>query len=352
MQPGRRIIGGVTVVAVALVVIGFGVAALDPALPTGGSGGTAGKSGGSAVATSPSTQSILTAAPTPSASPTRSARPTPSASIGVSPSPSAPPTRHPVGFAVVGETVFYFGEDGSSLPVVAVPGLEVQIQSGRAIYYALAGNKYGLKTGSYAGEFLPLVTMGQVDGSTAQTGGMVLAGPVVAKLLSDALAHITDDTNRWLVALPIDIRSARGGSVDVTFDDFGLSGIANTPRILINFSGSLPLVESIPGNGGVHVLVEGLNVTTWQVIDPARLALPPNKIDPAHAMNQLLIYGDGTASLNSDQLIDGRLPLGSPIMDVSGDVSISLVVNGSHADIGPDKVLQVSGVPVFIASSS
>jgi hypothetical protein len=236
--------------------------------------------------------------------------------------------------------------------VVAVAGLEVQIQSGRAIYYALAGNKYGLKTGSYAGEFLPLVTMGQADGSSAQTGGIVLAGPVVSRLLSDALAHISGDADKWLVALPVDIRSARGASVDVTFNEFGLAGIANTPRILVNFSGSLPLVESIPTNAGAHVLVEGLNVTAWQVIDPARLALPPNKIDPAHAMNQLLIYGDGTASLASDQFIDGHLALGSPIMDVSGDVSISLVVNGSHADVGPDKVLQVSGVPVFVASSA
>ncbi len=69
-------------------------------------------------------------------------------------------------------------------------------------------------------------------------------------------------------------------------------------------------------------------------------------------MNQLLIYGDGASSLGFDQFIDGRLPVGSPIMDISGDVSVSLVVNGSHADLGTGKILQVDGVPVFVAASS
>jgi hypothetical protein len=194
--------------------------------------------------------------------------------------------------------------------------------------------------------------MGQADGSSAQTGGAVLAGPVVAKMLADALGHISDPANRWIVALPVDIRAARGTMVDVSFDAFGLSGIENTPRVTVRFFGFMPLVETIPGNGGVHVLVEGLNVTSWQVIDPVRLNLPSTKLDPAHLMNQLLFYGDGPASLDFDQFLDGPRGIGSPIMDVSSNVSVSLVVDGSHADLGPDKVLQVAGVPVFVAASS
>jgi hypothetical protein len=32
-------------------------------------------------------------------------------------------------------------------------------------------------------------------------------------------------------------------------------------------------------------------------------------------------------------------------------VSVSLVVEGSHLDLGPDKVLTVGDVPVFVAKS-
>jgi hypothetical protein len=35
-----------------------------------------------------------------------------------------------------------------------------------------------------------------------------------------------------------------------------------------------------------------------------------------------------------------------------GDVSVSLVVAGSRAELGPDKVLSVGDVPVFVASNS
>jgi hypothetical protein len=350
MQPGRRFIGVVTVLAAALVVVGFGFAALDPALPLGGSGSPT-DAGGSSSEGAGLTFASSSVTPRPSVSPSRPVS-TASASAAVSPSPSAGPARHPVGFTVIGETVTYFTEDGTGLPVPAVAGLEVRIQSGRAIYYALAGNKFGLKAGSFAGEFLPMVTMGQSDGSSAQTGGSVLAGSVVTRLLNDAIGHIADAADKWLVALPVDIRAVRTATVDVRFDSFGLGAIANTPRILVEFYGSAPFVETIPANAGAHILVEGINVTGWQVIDPARLSLPSDKIVDGHAMNQLLFYGDGTVSVDHDQLIDGRLAVGTELMQVSGDVSISLVVNGSHADIGPDKVLQIDGVPIFVASSS
>jgi hypothetical protein len=335
------------VTAAALVVVGFGVAALDPTF-------SAGKPSAVASSTLIAVGTSEQPRPTPtipiSASPSRSAVPSPTASIR-SATPSPAPTRAP-GFVSSGDSSYYLTADGSRIPVVPVTGLAIQIQNGRAVYYANSGNKYGLKTGSYAGEFLPLVTMGQPDGSSAQTGAAVLAGPVANKLTTDALAHITDAANRWLVVLPLDIRAARGSFVDVSFDDFGLSGIANTPRVLIRFPGVLPLVEAVPSNGGVHVLVEGINVTRWQVIDPIRLNLSPNKIDATKAMNQLIVYGDGTPSLQFDQFIDGHLGMGSQVMDVSGDVSVSLAVTGSHSDIGPQNVLQIAGVPVFVASAS
>jgi hypothetical protein len=348
MQPGRRFIAGATAAALVLVVAGFGVAAFDPVFSTG-SPGRAGNGSPTSGPSSPLPKPTNT--PGPSASPVKSSGPTPTLKT-VAPSALPSSSKHPLGFVQVAETIVYFTEDGTRIPVVPIAGLQVQIQSGKAVYYALAGNKYGLKTGSYAGEFLPLVTMGQPDGSSAQTGAVVLAGPVVVRLTNDALASVKNEAGRWLVVLPLDLRGARAAAVDVSFDAFGLSGLANTPRVIVRFPGTLPLVEAVAANGGVHVHVEGLGITAWQVTDPARLSLPADKIDPAHAMNQLLIYGDGKASLAFDQLIDGRVPVGSPIMEVSGDVSVSLAVNGSHADVGPGNVLQVAGVPVFVATSS
>jgi hypothetical protein len=40
------------------------------------------------------------------------------------------------------------------------------------------------------------------------------------------------------------------------------------------------------------------------------------------------------------------------MVTVSGDVSVSLVVDGSRAELGPDKILTIGDVPVFVASLS
>jgi len=135
------------------------------------------------------------------------------------------------------------------------------------------------------------------------------------------------------------------------FDRYGLSGWSNTPRVVIRFSGTLPVTEAVPTNDGFHVLVEQLGVTRWQVIDPLRLTLPTDAIDPAHAMNQLLIYGSGAPSVARDLFFDVRMAVGSVMLRAAGDVSVSLVVPGSRADLGPDKVLSVGDVPVFVSAN-
>jgi hypothetical protein len=347
MKPRRPKVAGLSVAALAL--IGFGVAAV--AFDSGPSGVGAASHGSGASLPASGT-------PRPSASPTIA----PSISVGsinpgttepvgsASPSASAGPTAHPVGFAQVGDGFNYYSDDGSIVPVKPVPGCEVRLVNGRALYYALAANKLGLKEG-YAGEFLPLVSMGQADGSSSETGGIVLAGPAVSRLISDKLASIEVESDRWIVALPVDIRTSFKSEVQVTFDRFGLPGLSNTPRVVVHFGGSLPVVEAVPGNGGFHVLVEQIGITSWQVIDPVRLTLAPDVIDPAHAMNQLLIYGNGPPTTQRDVFFDGRAAVGSPMVTVSGDVSVSLVVNGSKADLGPDKILTIGDVPVFVASS-
>jgi hypothetical protein len=355
MEPSRRVVAGLS--GAALVLIGVGVAALvfDSGL-YGGGGATISHGGTASPKPSfPATSPSVSARP----SPTVGGSGTPSPTASSSPSASAGPTAHPVGFAVQNNALTYYAADGTVIPVAPVPGCEVRLEQGKAIYFALASNRFGLKTGSYAGEFKPLVTMGQVDGSSAETGGLVMAGPVVARMISDELASIKTPEDKWVVALPVDIRSTTS-IVSVSFDQFGLSGVTNTPRVQVTFPGSLPVVEINPSNEGFHVLVEGISVTSWQIIDPKRLTLAPDAIDPAHAMNELLIYGDGTPTIPGttvprnvyyDRKAGNPFAVGQLMLSATSSVSVSLVVDGSRMDLGPDKVLTVGDVPVFVAKS-
>jgi hypothetical protein len=63
------------------------------------------------------------------------------------------------------------------------------------------------------------------------------------------------------------------------------------------------------------------------------------------------VYGSGTPGVRKDVLVDRRVAVGQLMLTASDEVSISLVVNGSRADLGPDRVLKVGDVPVFVASS-
>jgi hypothetical protein len=276
----------------------------------------------------------------------------PTASIAIGASPDAP--AHQQGYVLMGNALVYVTSDGTEVPVPVIDGLEAALQAGKAVYQAAPSNTYGLAAGSYAGEFRPDVTAAREDGSTAQTGGIVLTGRVVTKMIADRLAAIKAGP-RWIVALPVDIRSS-ASAVAVSYDRFGQVGLAATPRVEVSFTGSLPVVESIPTNGGYHILVENLAATAWQVIDPVRLSLSPDVIDSADAINELVVYGtglpiNGAKPIRRDFVHDGRVPTGQPMLITAGSVSVSLAVPGSRADIGPDNILSIGDVPVFVASS-
>jgi len=236
-------------------------------------------------------------------------------------------------------------------PVIPVTGLEVRIESGKAHYYALASNKYGLAPDSYVGDFMPLVSMGQADGSSAETGGIVLAGPVVKTLIDDKLASIATDPDRWIVALPIDIRSSFARWSMSRSTNSGLS--ACRTRRVWSFTSRAHCLSWSPSRpiGGFHVLVEQLGATAWQVIDPVRLGIAEGASDPAHVMNQLVVYAAGPERQERRR----RRWQGDAwqlMLKASGDVSVSLVVSGNvRTALDPDKVLTVGDVPVFVASS-
>ena len=178
----------------------------------------------------------------------------------------------------------------------------------------------------------------------------MLVGAVAGRLIGDALAAAATPADRWIVALPVDIRGDTK-PIDVGFDPFGLHGLSDTPRVVVRFSGELPVANAIPGNTGYHVLVEQLGVTTWQVIDPMRLGLSTTKLDPDHPMNELLVYGSGTPNVSRDILVDRHVPVGRSMLSASDEVSVSMVIRGSRADLGPDRILKVGDVPVFVAAS-
>jgi hypothetical protein len=348
MEKQRRVAAGLAGTAVVLIAMGVAAIVFD----AGVSGpGAASMSGANPTPTRPGSPSP-TASRTNGPSGSGGGIPgTPQPSQSASPSVSGGPSVRTAGFVQQGTAIVYHAADGSVVPAKPVPGLAVRLERGRAIYYALSPNRYGMRAGDYAGEFMPLVTMGQPDGSSAETGGIVLTSPVVSTLISDKLSSIKTASDRWIVALPVDIRTSGKTAVDVSFDQFGLAGWSETPRVVVRFGGSLPIVETNPSNGGYHVLVEQLGVNTWQVIDPIRLTLPPGVIDPAHAMNQLLVYGEGTPSVVRDVHYDRRASVGQTMLSASSNVSVSLVAVNSRAELGPDKVLKVDDVPIFVAAN-
>jgi len=352
MVPRRRVAAGLTGVALALIVVGVAAVAL---VAGSGSGGTPTSGAGTSTPLPISPSGTSPVPPSLSANPVVSASGSSTPGVATSASAAPSPSQGTTGFAKVGENLVYFADDGAVIPVPSVEDLQVVIQKGKAVYQAVASNRYGLKAGAYAGQFVPIVATGQADGSSAETGGVVLVGPVVSGLISDELATIKSGSNRWIVALPVDIRTT-AAPVQVSFDDFGTVGSGNAPRVQVRFSGSLSVDEMIPGNAGYHVLVEGLGPTVWQIIDPTRLSLPTDAVDPTHAINELVIYGNVPPTtrgsvIRRDIYHDTKVAVGQTMLEATNSVSVSLVVAGSHLDVGPDKILSIGDVPVFVVSS-
>jgi hypothetical protein len=344
MESRRRVATALTVAGVILIVAGLVAVAIDSGLTNVSPTVSLGTASPSLPTASPTATRVPSASPTVGASPSLA---TPTASLS---SPTPVSTPRPTGFAVVRGQIVYFSPDGTTVPMPAITGLTPKLVESQAIYYAASSNDFGLHTGDYAGEFMPNVATEQADGSSAQTGGVVLVGNVVARLIEERLADIAAPDDRWIVALPVDIRGTEK-PVDVSFDAFGLHGWSDTPRVVVRFQGELRVTDIIPSNSGYHVLVEALGVTTWQAIDPARLTLSSEKLDPDHLMNELLVYGTGAPNVVADVLVNKPVPIGKTMLLVSGEVSVSLVVRGSRADLGPDRILKIGDVPVFAASS-
>jgi len=112
-------------------------------------------------------------------------------------------------------------------------------------------------------------------------------------MITDKLASI--QTPRKVDRRPaVDIRSTTEHRLGV-LRTFGLAGWSNTPRVQVQLPGSLPVVEIIPTTKA-SILVEGIGITPGR--SSTRSGDPrANAIDPAHSMNQLLIYGDGTPTI-------------------------------------------------------
>ena len=344
MESRRKVVAVLAIVGVALIVGGLAAVAIGSGSSDGGPSLSFGPGSIGLPSASPSGTPLITPMPSASGSAALTPSPSPSSSATASASP------RPGGFRSEGPQIVYVTSDGTPVPMPAVKGLTAKLVDGHALYYAPAHNRYGMRTNAVAGEFVPQVSIEQADGSSAQTGGVVLAGPVVTQLIADRLASIEDQADRWTVALPVDIRGTTH-AIDVSFDDFGFHGWSDTPRVVVKFSGQMKVTEIIPNNAGFHVLVESLGLTTWQAIDPERLNLPETRLDPDHLMNELVVYGTGTTNLIADIMANHPIPVGRTMLLATDEVSVSLVVRDSRANLGPDRILTVGDVPVFAAAS-
>ena len=292
-------------------------------------------SGITASSSSPASAPIPSIAP--SASPTTTAAPT----------PTPTPSPIPVGYSTGADgSLTYTTTTGAALKVPVIPGLVAGLADGKVTYTALASNPYGLKMGAYAGQFAPDVTVG-----SAPTGGVVLEGAVVAKLITDRLAAIPAQKDKWVIPLPVDIRGTKS-TVAVTTDNGGFPDWKPTPRVLVSFAGSAPLVNPRPQNEGYRIVLSDQAAETWLFCDPYLVLRLNGGIVPGHEMSFVVTYGTDKTDISSQIEHGESVSVGYKVAEIWSNASIVIGTNvGGYLAIGADKLLNVAQVPVFIAAN-
>jgi len=213
----------------------------------------------------------------------------------------------------------------------------------------LSSNPYGLRLAPTPANSWPNVAMQQADGSSAQTGGIVLVGPVASRLIANKVASYAVQADR------LDRGSAGGhqGRRQVRkrhVRSVRPTGWLDTRGSLSSSPVSCPC-QHHPATPVTHVLVEQLGSR------PGRSSTRPGSacrlavLDPKHLMNELLVYGTGTPSAHTDVAFNRAVPVGRQMLSATTEVSVLPGGPRQPGRSGPDRVLTVNGVPVFVASS-
>ncbi len=270
--------------------------------------------------------------------------------VSPTPEPTASPEPTPsIGYNQTEDGIIYGTEAGEVLNVPQIEGLRAQLEDSetgkKPVYRAIEGNPYGLSPEDYAGEYKPNVWL-----ETQQTGGVVLKAPVVLKLINDKL---TNETEKWTVPLPVDIRGYGNKDKNVSISFSTGYGNYQFPMVKVLFEGNLPLVNIIPNTGQVDVLANTYYGWLYSNGDGTRLRAPV----PGNEMGYIVVAGSMEGFTENAFL---QSSFGDKVSDVS--TSVNVTINGrdnntwKSFDINPSKVLSVmnntSEVPVFLASNN
>ncbi|MGA3056701.1 MAG: hypothetical protein ABSE70_01495 [Candidatus Limnocylindrales bacterium] len=225
-----------------------------------------------------------------------------------------------------------------------ITGLTASLAAGKVTYAALAGNTYKLNAGAYAGVFNPFVSV-----KKEQVGGVTLEPVVVSKLIADSLVSISAQTDKYMAALPLDVRTVTAATALNIDYVKGYGGAI--PIVLISFNGELPVTNILPDTK--QVLVAANTFTGWIYAWPLRLdAKYVTNIYPGKEEYYLTVGGqfEGFTASNTGTTVNA--PFGGRICDTTEPVSITEGAGQEWRDMNPDHVLMVPGsnVPVFVAT--
>ena len=206
-------------------------------------------------------------------------------------------------------------------------------------YYAEEGNKYGLEVGAWAGEYRPNVKLG-----SERVGGVVLAPEVALFLLNQKLDSIIEQSEKWMIVLPVDIRStAARDEISVGLEKTSYGPI---PFLVIKYPGQLPIVNNIPDTTLIRVVKDIIGY--WEYYAANKVGIDClNRICPGLEMHYNYVASHLTGfSQNSDV----QASFGEKISDAPTPVLIYRGTSQGDIQIPTEKILSIDNTLVFIAS--
>lgn len=260
--------------------------------------------------------------------------------------PAPSPTPEP-GFRLNDGSLSYLTQRGEILTVPAIDGLVTNLvtrgSGDRAQYVAVSGNTYGLEGGSLAGEYEPNIDIYR-DGRRQGLGGVSLVPQVARVLQRNAIAAQDPQSNKWIVALPVDI-SEMHGSLLISFEPN-----ANTRTLgpKLTFAGTLPVLNLTVD--GVFKFVKPSGIPyPYFLLDNFRNTLIPYQetIPNGREMHYVTMAGN-FKGVYDQQLKPAKF--GEQLVEVEERLQVFYSFPGGSLDVTGEKVLSVgeSRVPVFV----
>jgi hypothetical protein len=264
------------------------------------------------------------------------------------PEATAIPTPKP-GFIENAGAFTYRTESGEVLSVPQIDGLIAKLvkvrDTNEVQYFAKEGNPYGIEANKSGGEYKPNVDIFE-NNQRKELGGVVLVPQVVKRLMDNFMSQITEQGNKWVVVLPVDISSLSEDKKILLYFENGVAVPIKIARL--SFDGVLPVSDIIPGDK--TLTVSKSPYYGWVFLDNIRSVAPyGDGIYPGKEINYLGVSGD---------LIDMRDQakissfFGKKITNAGDKINVTLSSSNGSKDVTRDKILSVgNNIPVFLQSS-